>query len=85
MTRSSSPPDGRERGYRAVTVPDIAADAGVSAALVMKLFLSKESFMPPCSLTSRCSPSWTSRRRNWQGPRVPRADATPTRNAGALG
>jgi AcrR family transcriptional regulator len=31
-----------ERGYRAVTVRDIAADAGVSAALVMKLFLSKE-------------------------------------------
>lgn len=31
-----------ERGYRAVTVRDIAADAGFSAALVMKLFLSKE-------------------------------------------
>lgn len=31
-----------ERGYRAVTVRDIAADAGVSAALVMKLFVSKE-------------------------------------------
>jgi AcrR family transcriptional regulator len=31
-----------ERGYRAVTVRDIAAKAGVSAALVMKLFLSKE-------------------------------------------
>jgi AcrR family transcriptional regulator len=31
-----------ERGYRAVTVRDIAADAGVSASLVMKLFLSKE-------------------------------------------
>jgi AcrR family transcriptional regulator len=31
-----------ERGYRAVTVRDIAAEAGVSAALVMKLFLSKE-------------------------------------------
>lgn len=31
-----------ERGYRAVTVRDIACDAGVSAALVMKLFLSKE-------------------------------------------
>ena len=31
-----------ERGYRAVTVRDIAGDAGVSAALVMKLFLSKE-------------------------------------------
>jgi AcrR family transcriptional regulator len=31
-----------ERGYRAVTVRDIAADAGVSAALVMKQFLSKE-------------------------------------------
>ena len=31
-----------ERGYRGVTVRDIAADAGVSAALVMKLFLSKE-------------------------------------------
>ena len=31
-----------ERGYRAVTVRDIADDAGVSAALVMKLFLSKE-------------------------------------------
>lgn len=30
------------RGYRAVTVRDIAADAGVSAALVMKLFGSKE-------------------------------------------
>lgn len=30
-----------ERGYRAVTVRDIAGDAGVSAALVMKLFLSK--------------------------------------------
>jgi AcrR family transcriptional regulator len=30
------------RGYRAVTVRDIASDAGVSAALVMKLFLSKE-------------------------------------------
>lgn len=31
-----------ERGYRAVTVRDIAAEAGVSAALVMKLFASKE-------------------------------------------
>jgi AcrR family transcriptional regulator len=31
-----------ERGYRAVTVRDIAADAGVSASLVMKLFVSKE-------------------------------------------
>lgn len=31
-----------ERGYRGVTVRDIAADAGVSAALVMKLFFSKE-------------------------------------------
>ncbi|MDQ0691341.1 TetR/AcrR family transcriptional regulator [Arthrobacter sp. W4I7] len=31
-----------ERGYRAVTVRDIAGDAGVSAALVMKLFQSKE-------------------------------------------
>jgi AcrR family transcriptional regulator len=31
-----------ERGYRAVTVRDIAADAGVSAALVIKHFLSKE-------------------------------------------
>ncbi|WP_235047108.1 helix-turn-helix domain-containing protein [Arthrobacter nitrophenolicus] len=31
-----------ERGYRAVTVREIAADAGVSASLVMKLFLSKE-------------------------------------------
>lgn len=31
-----------ERGYRGVTVRDIAAEAGVSAALVMKLFLSKE-------------------------------------------
>lgn len=31
-----------ERGYRAVTVRDIAADAGVSAALVMKLFVSKD-------------------------------------------
>lgn len=31
-----------ERGYRAVTVRDIASDAGVSAALVMKLFGSKE-------------------------------------------
>ena len=31
-----------ERGYRAVTVRDIAAEAGVSASLVMKLFLSKE-------------------------------------------
>jgi len=31
-----------ERGYRAVTVRDIAAEAGVSAALVMKLFVSKE-------------------------------------------
>jgi AcrR family transcriptional regulator len=31
-----------ERGYRAVTVRDIAAEAGVSAALVMKLFRSKE-------------------------------------------
>ena len=30
-----------ERGYRAVTVRDIAAEAGVSAALVMKLFISK--------------------------------------------
>lgn len=30
------------RGYRAVTVRDIAAEAGVSAALIMKLFLSKE-------------------------------------------
>jgi len=32
----------RERGYRAVTVRDIAGGAGVSAALVMKLFRSKE-------------------------------------------
>ncbi|WP_427172843.1 TetR/AcrR family transcriptional regulator [Arthrobacter sp. 92] len=31
-----------ERGYRAVTVRDIAAGAGVSAALVMKLYGSKE-------------------------------------------
>lgn len=31
-----------DRGYRAVTVRDIAADAGVSAALVMKHFESKE-------------------------------------------
>jgi AcrR family transcriptional regulator len=31
-----------ERGYRGVTVRDIAADAGISAALVMKLFRSKE-------------------------------------------
>ncbi|ALV39952.1 TetR family transcriptional regulator [Pseudarthrobacter sulfonivorans] len=31
-----------ERGYRAVTVRDIAASAGVSPALVMKLFISKE-------------------------------------------
>lgn len=31
-----------ERGYRGVTVRDIAAEAGVSAALVIKLFLSKE-------------------------------------------
>lgn len=31
-----------ERGYRAVTVRDIADEAGVSAALVMKLFQSKE-------------------------------------------
>jgi AcrR family transcriptional regulator len=31
-----------ERGYRAVTVRDIASDAGVSAALVMKLYGSKE-------------------------------------------
>ena len=31
-----------ERGYRAVTVRDIAAEAGVSAALVMKLFVAKE-------------------------------------------
>jgi AcrR family transcriptional regulator len=31
-----------ERGYRAVTVRDIAAEAGVSAALVIKLFLSKK-------------------------------------------
>ncbi|CAN7572235.1 TetR family transcriptional regulator [Arthrobacter sp. LjRoot14] len=31
-----------ERGYRGVTVRDIASDAGVSAALVMKLFGSKE-------------------------------------------
>lgn len=31
-----------ERGYRAVTVRDIAAGAGVSAALVMKHFVSKE-------------------------------------------
>jgi hypothetical protein len=31
-----------ERGYRAVTVRDIAAEAGVSAALVMKLFASKD-------------------------------------------
>jgi AcrR family transcriptional regulator len=30
------------RGYRAVTVRDIAAEAGVSAALIMKVFLSKE-------------------------------------------
>lgn len=30
------------RGYRAVTVRDIASDAGVSAALVMKLYGSKE-------------------------------------------
>jgi AcrR family transcriptional regulator len=31
-----------ERGYRAVTVRDIAAEAGVSAALVIKQFLTKE-------------------------------------------
>jgi hypothetical protein len=31
-----------ERGYRGVTVRDIASDAGVSAALVMKLYGSKE-------------------------------------------
>jgi AcrR family transcriptional regulator len=31
-----------ERGYRGVTVRDIASDAGVSAALVMKLYSSKE-------------------------------------------
>ncbi|UVJ39323.1 TetR/AcrR family transcriptional regulator [Arthrobacter sp. CJ23] len=31
-----------DRGYRSVTVRDIASDAGVSAALVMKLFGSKE-------------------------------------------
>jgi AcrR family transcriptional regulator len=31
-----------ERGYRAVTLREIAADAGVSASLVMKLFVSKE-------------------------------------------
>lgn len=31
-----------ERGYRAVTVRDIAGEAGVSAALVMKLFVSKD-------------------------------------------
>jgi AcrR family transcriptional regulator len=31
-----------DRGYRSVTVRDIASDAGVSAALVMKLFVSKE-------------------------------------------
>jgi AcrR family transcriptional regulator len=31
-----------ERGYRAVTVREIAANAGVSASLVMKLFLSKD-------------------------------------------
>ncbi|WP_457967017.1 TetR/AcrR family transcriptional regulator [Arthrobacter sp. D1-29] len=31
-----------ERGYRTVTVRDIASEAGVSAALVMKLFVSNE-------------------------------------------
>lgn len=31
-----------DRGYRAVTVRDIAAEAGVSAALVMKHFISKD-------------------------------------------
>ncbi len=31
-----------ERGFRGVTVRDIAADAGVSAALVMKLYESKQ-------------------------------------------
>lgn len=31
-----------ERGYRGVTVREIASDAGVSAALVMKLYSSKE-------------------------------------------
>lgn len=31
-----------ERGYRSVTVRDMAADAGVSAALVMKIYESKE-------------------------------------------
>jgi AcrR family transcriptional regulator len=31
-----------DRGYRGVTVRDIAADAGVSAALVMKLYESKQ-------------------------------------------
>ncbi|WP_461186666.1 TetR/AcrR family transcriptional regulator [Arthrobacter sp. Z4-13] len=30
------------RGYRAATVRDVAAEAGVSAALIMKLFLSRE-------------------------------------------
>lgn len=32
----------RERGYGDVTVREIAAEAGVSAALVMKVFISKE-------------------------------------------
>lgn len=31
-----------ERGYRAVTVRQIASEVGVSAAMVMKLFLSRE-------------------------------------------
>ncbi|WP_231938441.1 TetR/AcrR family transcriptional regulator [Arthrobacter sp. B6] len=41
ILRAASRPFG-EREYRAVTVRDIAAEAGVSAALVMKLFVSKE-------------------------------------------
>lgn len=34
----------RAHVYRRITVWDISADAGVSPALVMKLFLSKKSF-----------------------------------------
>ena len=75
-----------ERGYRAVTVRDIAADAGVSAALVMKLFISKEKL-----LRRRAAGRVAARRAGRpdvgtrQRPRVPRADAPGTRHAGAVG
>ncbi|MEW1811976.1 TetR family transcriptional regulator [Pseudarthrobacter phenanthrenivorans] len=44
-------------GYRAVTVRDVAAEAGLSASPVIRLSLSKIELYAACSLKSRCSPS----------------------------